>query len=86
MKRTDMEDKKIFLGGSYFSEKDLRDKISDYAVRIEEVIKKCGYEPSFNLLGNKKIFEGTQVKPDDVQFSNGAYFLDSFGCSPGFTR
>ncbi len=65
---------KIFLGGCYSEEKAVREKVAQYGKRIDKAIRKCGYEPSLNLLGNPKVHNETK-KADGIKFSDGEYFL-----------
>jgi len=65
---------KIFLGGSYSSGPGERSKIADAGKIIENVIRRCGFEPSLNLLTEKKVHSHA-AKAEEVKFSNGQYFL-----------
>jgi len=65
---------KIFLGGSYSSGPGERSKIAEAGKVIEKVIRRCGFEPSLNLLTEKKVHSHS-AKAEEVTFSNGQYFL-----------
>ena len=69
-----MEQRKIFLGGSYSSDANIRESVAKYARVIEKIIVKCGFIHSKNLLSNEKVHSN---KPDakDVSFGTGEPFF-----------